>query len=180
MRTWSLFHSVRSVWVSRPNGLGPTLLYFRMLCFASCIPILVRLPLGLQERLLGLGARSPTVDPERLARVKNCLDSVLDLGPPLVRRGCLTRGLLRYRFLGREGIPVSLVFGIGRVVGGARYSGHCWLEVNDCPILEREDPRAVFTEMYRFSSSDGSFADTGSLADAGIHQLEYSPERSNA
>jgi hypothetical protein len=60
---------------------------------------------------------------------------------------CLTRGIVRFVALRRAGLPVDLVFGLGAPSGVA--DGHCWLELDGHPYLEREDPRSVFPEMYR-------------------------------
>jgi hypothetical protein len=78
------------------------------------------------------------------------VDRVLEAGRPLLRSGCMVRGLTRYYVLRQAGVDVNLCFGIG--VHDGSVAGHCWLESQDEPILERRDPRLFFTEMYRLPS----------------------------
>lgn len=60
---------------------------------------------------------------------------------------CFTRGISRFLVLRRAGLPVELVFGLGPRDG--EYAGHCWLELEGVPYLEREDPRGTFPEVLR-------------------------------
>jgi hypothetical protein len=71
-----------------------------------------------------------------------------------VRRGCLTRGLTRYYFLRRAGMDIALCFGMGRRNG--EFMGHCWLVKDNEPFLEAEDPRPLYTVMYRISRAGAS------------------------
>ena len=72
-------------------------------------------------------------------------------GRPVVRPGCLTRGVTLYYGLRREGLDVALCFGVGSPEG--EMAGHCWLEMDGLPLLEGTDPRIVFTEVVRVSGS---------------------------
>jgi hypothetical protein len=90
-----------------------------------------------------------TADPRAAEALARRIDRWLRAGWPLVRRGCLTRGLTRYRFLREAGFDVSLRFGIGEVNG--RFEGHCWLVHDERPFLEKQDPRPVYTEIWRIS-----------------------------
>ncbi len=72
-------------------------------------------------------------------------------GRPLVRPGCLTRGITGYYILRRAGLDVALCFGVG-LVPGTEVAGHCWLVLDGEPVLETADPRSVFTELVRLSS----------------------------
>lgn len=75
------------------------------------------------------------------------VDSIIGRGQPVVRRGCLTRGVTLYYGLRRVGINVSLCFGMGTVDGAM--VGHCWLDLDGVPRLETADPRSVFKEVVR-------------------------------
>ena len=79
-------------------------------------------------------------------------------GRPLVRPGCLTRGITGYYILRRAGLDVALCFGVG-LVPGTEVAGHCWLVLDGEPVLETAEPRPVFTELVRLSSA-GSRART--------------------
>jgi hypothetical protein len=79
--------------------------------------------------------------------VRAALERAIHAGWPAVRPGCLTRGVTLYVFLRRAGMDVALSFGMGKP--GKEFAGHCWLVMDGEPILERRDPRPVFTEMYR-------------------------------
>ena len=72
-------------------------------------------------------------------------------GRPVVRPGCLTRGVTRYYFFRRDGMDVSLSFGMGRVKG--EFVGHCWLVKDGMPFMETQDPRPLYAEMYRISGT---------------------------
>jgi len=72
-------------------------------------------------------------------------------GRPLVRPGCLTRGLTRYYFFRRDGMDVSLCFGMGQVK--EEFAGHCWLVKDGVPFMETRDPRPLYAEMYRISAT---------------------------
>ena len=77
------------------------------------------------------------------------VDSIIRRGQPLVRSGCLTRGIALYYALRRTGIDVALCFGVGSDNGAV--AGHCWLVLDGQPLLERTDPRVMFTEVTRVS-----------------------------
>jgi hypothetical protein len=78
---------------------------------------------------------------------------MLQAGRPLVRRGCLTRGVTLYYCLRRAGVDVGLTFGMGRVDGGDGFDGHCWLVKGGEPYLEARDPRDHYVPMYSFPCS---------------------------
>ena len=121
------------------------MLALRILAFAACIPLLSRLG----PARLGAALKSRETRPLRPARVHALLrlvDPVIAAGAPLVRPGCLTRGVTYYYFLTRAGLDVRLCFGIGIMDG--QDAGHCWLEYEGQPFLEKRDPRLSFTEVY--------------------------------
>lgn len=122
----------------------------RVLLFAAAVvPWLLRarklsdLPRWLEPD----GPLPPAPDRAALEALARRLDRLLRLGRPLVRSGCLTRGVTLYRFLRRAGADVSLRFGMGRV--GDEFSGHCWLALDGEPFAEPRDPRLTFTETWR-------------------------------
>jgi Transglutaminase-like superfamily len=150
MRDWSKAIARRLAIVREVHRRGDSVLAVRSLCFALAVPGLMRLPLPKLDVLLdwaSAGAANPMVDPEPIAAT---VLQVLDIGQPLVRRGCLTRGLTLYYCLRRAGVPVSLCFGMGRASGGDGFDGHCWLELAGQPYLESRDPRTCFASMYTF------------------------------
>jgi Transglutaminase-like superfamily len=80
------------------------------------------------------------------------LDRLVAIAPrvagPLVRTGCLTRGVTLFWFLRRAGLDVELRFGLDPRDAAAS-DGHCWLSVDGEPFLEKRDPRPRFAELYR-------------------------------
>jgi hypothetical protein len=90
--------------------------------------------------------RSPTAaEVERLERLTALAPQVAQ---PLVRAGCLTRGVTLFWFLRRAGLDVELRFGLDPGVQGPT-DGHCWLTLDGEPFLEKRDPRPRFAEIYR-------------------------------
>ncbi len=77
------------------------------------------------------------------------VDAIIRRGRPLVRPGCLTRGVTLYYALRRDGIDLALAFGVGTDQGAP--AGHCWLDLDGKPFLERVDPLDKFTEVVRLS-----------------------------
>lgn len=122
---------------------------------AVAAPLLARLDLPRLQRCLEPSrrpARSPTVDPAQVVEdLGRQVDQVIRWGKPLVRPGCLTRGIAGYYSLRRVGLDVALCFGISSV-RSSFVTGHCWLVLDGEPVLEAVDPRPVFTEVVRLSS----------------------------
>jgi len=132
-------------------------LFLRVFAFAAAVPYLLRLKLPRLARVLE-PRRDPTgVDKGRTGRIASYVEIAIQLGWPLVRPRCLTRGLTRYYFIRPAWIDVELCFGMGR--RDQEFTGHCWLVKDGEPFLEIEDPRSLYTEMYRFSRA-GSRAST--------------------
>ena len=113
--------------------------------FGTLVPWLVRLPLPRQAALLTRAPRERVPDPKEVER----LERVITLGPriarPLIRSGCLPRGLTLFWFLRRAGLDVELRFGLDPA---GEVDGHCWLTLDGEPYLEKRDPMR-FTELYR-------------------------------
>jgi hypothetical protein len=130
---------------ARPS-LGELVLGLRVLCVAAAVPLLLRLgPARMAAIVEPRRPRAPR-DDRRAEWLAAHIDRVLDAGRPVVRPGCLTRGVTLYYFLRRAGVDVRLQFGIGEVDGS--YQGHCWLVRDGEPYLERVDPRPLFTGTY--------------------------------
>ena len=131
---------------------GGWLLPLRVLLFSGLrAPLLLRRGPERMATLLESASRSPSrtpsADPRKAEAFARRVDRWLRAGWPLVRRGCLTRGVTLYRFLRQAGFDVSLRFGLGEVEG--RLEGHCWLVHDGRPLLEKRDPRAIYTETWR-------------------------------
>jgi hypothetical protein len=131
------------------RGPHDWLLLAQVSAFAAALPVLLRLPLPRLAGLLVRPTAAQTPDPEALQR----LDRVVALAPrivrPVVRPGCLTRGLTLFWFLRRAGLDVELRFGLDPTTAGPEDGGHCWLALDGEPYLELRDPRPRFTELYR-------------------------------
>jgi len=83
--------------------------------------------------------------------VQRRVERVIRAGRPLVRPGCLTRGITSYYFLRRKGLNVELCFGLAQQREDGPV-GHCWLTLEDGRHLESEDPARAFVEIARLSS----------------------------
>lgn len=150
-----------SIWFSRASNKlallqvvrtpGDAVLFCRVLLFAVMVPFVMRLNLPSLERLIEPRGEPPALSPAELARVIKTVNHVLQMGTPLVPRGCLTRGITRYYFFRRAGMNVMLVFGMGKRNG--EYVGHCWLARDGEPYLEPADPRPEFAELYSIPSA---------------------------
>jgi Transglutaminase-like superfamily len=145
MQTWSRPLASRFGALRRVRSLSDLRLFVRVFFFAVSVPLLMRLPLPKLRAVLTAFGR-PSSRPMPAARVIESVDAVLRAGRPLIRPGCLTRGLTFYYFLRRAGLAVSLRFGVGHV--GHDLAGHCWLVKDGEPYLEVSDPRLSFTETY--------------------------------
>jgi hypothetical protein len=132
----------------RPGG---ALLPLRVISFALAVPFLLRGKLErLAARLEGATAKTVRYEPRTAEELARRVDVWLRAGWPLVRRGCLTRGLTQLWFLRRAGFPVSLRFGIGDCGKNTdRIEGHCWLVLDGEPFAEKRDPRLFYTETWR-------------------------------
>jgi transglutaminase superfamily protein len=122
---------------------------------ALAAPLLARLDLPRLYRCLEPSPRSPRLappDPGRVIAVfGRRMDRVIRWGKPLVRAGCLTRGITGYYILRRSGLDVALCFGVDPKHGPG-VLGHCWLVFGGEPVLEAANPLAAYTEMVRMSS----------------------------
>ena len=152
MRSWWPPLRRRLALVRDVRRQGDALLCMQSLCVALTAPALMRIPLPQLEALFERTARTrsadrPARDPEAVATMAL---SVLRAGWPLVRRGCLTRGLTLYYALRRAGVDAGLEFGLGKVPTGDGFDGHCWLVLDGKPYLESRDPYSHYATMYAF------------------------------
>ena len=116
--------------------------------FVASSPLLVRLQLPRLNTLLTRPVRRRRSDPDYVAGTVQLVDLAIRCFHRIVPSTCLTRGLTLYWFLRRLGTNVDLVFGAGHL--SERFAGHCWLELNCEPYLEKVDPRRYFHEVCRF------------------------------
>ncbi|HZO89766.1 MAG TPA: lasso peptide biosynthesis B2 protein [Chthonomonadaceae bacterium] len=147
MRTWWSWNPSVFAILRQRNRLHNLLLFVSIFCFAALVPMLLRLKLSKLAVLLE--AKPPRAAPrrDRIQRIVRYVDMALRIGTPLIRPGCLTRGVTLYYFLHRAGLDVTLCFGMGKVKD--EFVGHCWLILAGEPYLERKDPRLLFAEVYR-------------------------------
>jgi hypothetical protein len=137
------------------------ILFLRIFAFAAAVPYLLRLKLSSVAGAIEPGSDPSAVHEDSVRRITAYVETAIRRGRPLVRPGCLTRGLTRYYFLRRSGMDVALCFGMGRLKKD--FMGHCWLVKDGEPFLEAEDPRLWYAEMYRISR-DNSRASTPATA----------------
>jgi len=145
-----------SVQTLEPRRPGGRLFAPRVLAFAAVVPLLLRRRIDRLGPLLEPRQAPPPAPPppEVVRALVARIDRLLQAGRPLVRSGCLTRGLTLYYFLRRAGADVSLRFGVdvlGRVEGD--FSGHCWVMYGGEPLAEKRDPRPLFAETFRIPAA---------------------------
>ena len=136
------------LWTLRElQGVRELALFVYVTAFAALVPVVMRMPLPRVARLV---TRPPRARRRRYVTAER-LERLVALAPtfarPLVRTGCLTRGITLFWFLRRAGVDVELTFGVDPVALDGE--GHCWLTLDGEPFLEKVDPRARFTETYR-------------------------------
>jgi hypothetical protein len=132
------------------RGLSEILLLLRIYVFVTLVPVLMHLRLDRVAALVEPRRIPSKPDETRIAAVLQATERVLASGRPLIRRGCLTRGLTLYYFLRRAGLDVTLLFGVGEVDGET--AAHCWLVKDGQPFSEARDPRTDFVEVCRLSA----------------------------
>lgn len=145
---------MRSSWWSRAREpLAENLLPVRVVLFAALVPLLLRLcklpglPSWVEPRRRSLPPPGPGPSREEIAALTERIDELLVAGRPVVRTGCMVRGLTLYRFLRLRGADVSLRFGVGTIRGD--FAAHCWIVYRGEPLAETHDPRPLFTETWR-------------------------------
>jgi hypothetical protein len=117
-----------------------------VVAFAALVPYLMRFPLDRVARWIAPSGGAPPPSPDDVGELVAAIDGWLARARPLVRSGCVVRGLTLYRFLRRAGADVSLRFGVGVMDG--QIAGHCWIMYRGEPLAERRDPRGLFVETW--------------------------------
>jgi transglutaminase superfamily protein len=153
MRSWWSPLRRRLAIVQGVRRRGDTVLFLHSFGFALAAPALMHIPLPRLDALLEFGAtlgpRPASADPDAISAT---VLEMLRAGWPVIRRGCLTRGLTLYYVLRRAGVDVALEFGMGTVSRGDGFDGHCWLVLEGKPYLEPRDPHCEYATMYTFGS----------------------------
>ena len=131
--------------------MSDRLFALRVVTFAAAVPVLMRFPIDRLARWIEpSGGRAPEPSPRDVFALVATIDALLAEAKPFVKSGCLTRGVTLYRFLRRAGADVSLRFGIGTINGAV--AAHCWIVYRGEPLVERQDPRDIFTEMWTIAA----------------------------
>lgn len=129
------------------RGARDAVLFVRVSAFAASVPLLLRLSLPRQAAVLRRAGRRSSTARATIERLPELVGLAHRAWHPLVRPGCLTRGMTLLWFLRRAGHEVELCFGLD--VEGDHPEGHCWLMRGGEPLLERADQLARFVEIYR-------------------------------
>jgi hypothetical protein len=123
----------------------------RVVAFAACVPLIMRLPIDrVGWWVRPSGSRRPEPTREAVDALVASIDRSILRWRPLVRSGCVVRGMTLYRFLRLAGADVSLRFGIGVMDGD--FAAHCWIVYRNEPLAEIRDPRPLFTETWAIAS----------------------------
>jgi len=64
------------------------------------------------------------------------------------RRPCLLRCLVLYRYCRRQGVPVSIHFGVKQ--GDDRLQGHSWVSLHGTPLFEAEEMLRSYASIYAY------------------------------
>lgn len=137
--------------IHRFNSVNDVVFFTQIFLFAVSVPLLLRFKLSKVGCWLEPGKAPTFADLDWVDKIIDYVDAAIVLGKPLIRDSCLTRGITRYYFFRKAGLDVQLHFGMGQVEQG--YAGHCWLVKDGAPFLEKEDPRPLFSSIYRFSAN---------------------------
>jgi Transglutaminase-like superfamily len=131
--------------LNKPRDLR---LLMRILVFAIAVPVRTRAKPASWDQFAGGERRgAEPVSADAVEQTAHYVDAVLVTFSPLVRPGCLVRGLTMYHFLREAGVDVSLSFGVGRL--GEDFTGHCWLVKDGAPFLETGQPDRDYIETFR-------------------------------
>lgn len=149
-RFWSSV-TARQQALGQIRSVAEAFLFLKIFLFAASVPLLTLVKPNQMERLLQPPAVRQPPEPEEVRKIVAAFDTIVVVTSPLVNRGCLTRTLTLYYFLGRIGLRPAVRFGI-REVGG-EFEGHCWLVQDGEPFLEKKDPRPLFREIYGFPNA---------------------------
>jgi hypothetical protein len=129
------------------RSLREALLFAYLVAFAAAVPLLLRFPLPRMAALVTHPVRARGASEDEAARLWRLMELAVQFGYPLVRPGCLTRGVTLFWFMRRAGVDVELRFGLDPAVRELT-EAHCWLARSGEPYGEKVDV-ARFTELYR-------------------------------
>src|ERR687893_539717 len=110
MKIWWTRVTRRLVVLRQLHNPGEARLFLCIFVFAVAVPVLLRLKLPRLASLLEPKITPSPPEPDRIQQIASYVDAVLRVGRPLVRSGCLTRGLTLYYFCRRAGWDVTLCF----------------------------------------------------------------------
>lgn len=101
-----------------------------------------------------LHALTPPPQPQLLERaiMRQIVDALTAFGAGRPLGICLRRSLLRYHFLRRAGLPVTVHFGARRLGDGL--GGHAWLTVDGQPYHEQPEHYLNYTVMWSFPDQE--------------------------
>ncbi len=153
--SWLRQATQRRVW-QELRSWGDLWLLVRTVALALRVPLLMRRPL---PQLLPYLTPTPVQrpQPEQARKAVVFVRAYLGVFRRLMRRPCLVQGLPLYQLLREAGYGVQVHFGIapdGKV-------GHCWLTLDDQPLLEPGNPRERYLEMLQYPAADTAAADEG-------------------
>jgi len=129
-------------------------LFREMRAFSHRLPALLRSPLP-----AALQAITPS--PESTRHSEQAVRRLADVAALLDRRSplglCLRRSLIRYHFLRRAGVPVTVRFGAKFVNGkpDRDITGHAWLTLDGQVYHEADENWRGFSVMLSFPQEDG-------------------------
>ena len=123
-------------------------LYLRIFCFVLTTPLLLQLRLPQLRTLLEAKKPSTNVDHAKIEYILTSVDTILQIGWPIINKICYPRGLTLYYFLNRTGLNVGLHFGAEKIQ--EELIGHCWLVKDGKPFAEPTDPYTRYEETYHF------------------------------
>lgn len=112
-----------------------------------------RLEQPLPDALRGL---TPPTEPQALPgdTMRQIVDALTALGAGRPLGICLRRSLLRYYFLRRAGLPLTIHFGARRL--GDDIAGHAWLTLDGQPYYEKPEHVLLHTLMWSYPSGENS------------------------
>jgi hypothetical protein len=81
--------------------------------------------------------------------LSSAIDALLGLNMLMFRPNCWKRATVLHRFLALNGVATTIVFGVRKEPDG-ELKGHAWLQADDRPFLESEQP--LYNITYSFPS----------------------------
>jgi hypothetical protein len=87
-------------------------------------------------------------------RLANTLDQLLSADVVFLKPKCWKRAAVLRRYLSKNGIPTTIVFGVRRDNQG-NLDGHAWLEFEGEPILESSSSPPEYVVTYRYPTTSG-------------------------